>query len=63
MAGDLVLRIRGGTRMLEGGYGGNGLVAFEVSVAFWAEDDREAPGPFRREGIDDDIFDPFGVVT
>jgi hypothetical protein len=49
--------------MFDGGYGGNGLVALEVAVAFWAEDDRESPGPFRREGIDDDIFDPFGVVT
>ena len=47
----------------EGGYGGLGLVALEVSVAFWTEDDRESPWPFRREGIDDDIFDPFGVVT
>ena len=49
--------------MLEGGYGGNGLVALEVSVAFWAKNDRESPWPFRRKGIDDDIFDPFGVVT
>jgi hypothetical protein len=63
MAGNLVLRFWGGTRMFDGGYGGNGLVALEVAVAFWAEDDRESPGPFRREGIDDDIFDPFGVVT
>ena len=49
--------------MFDGGHGGNGLVALEVAVAFWAKNDRESPGPFRREGIDDDIFDPFGVVT
>jgi hypothetical protein len=50
-------------RLLQGEYGGRGLVALEVAVAFWAVDDREAPRPFRREGIDDDIFDPIGVVT
>jgi hypothetical protein len=49
--------------MPERGYGGNGFGAFEVSVAFWAKNDRESPWPFRWKGIDDDIFDPFGVVT
>jgi hypothetical protein len=49
--------------MPEGESGGNGFVAFEVSVAFWAKNDRESPRPFRWEGIDDDIIDPFGVVT
>ena len=46
-----------------GRYRGSGLVAFEVAVAIWAVDDREPPWPFRREGLDDDIFDPIGVVT
>ena len=63
MAGISFLRIRGGTRMPEGGYGGNGFVALEVSVAFWAKNNRESPWPFWRKGIDNDIFDPFGVVT
>ncbi len=50
-------------RVSEGAFCVNRGVAGEVTAAFGAEHDREPPGFFRREAVDDDIFDPIGVVT
>ena len=38
-------------------------VTTEVASAFWADDGRESLRFNRREGVNNDIFDPVGMVT
>ena len=42
---------------------GDARVAAEAAGAVWTLQDRTISGAIRGEGIDNDLFDPVGVVT
>lgn len=42
---------------------GDVWVTAEATAAIWAFHDGTVPGPVRREGIDNDLLHPVGVVT
>ncbi len=50
-------------RVLAGLFYRFGGVTSEVFAAFWADDGGESSRLIRRESVNDDIFDPVGMIT